>query len=45
MENHFLFSVMCHEQLEFMSHVSSKPSSITYIGQEKVDGSMLGLVR
>jgi hypothetical protein len=32
LENHFLFLVMCHEQLEFMSHVSSKPASITYTG-------------
>jgi hypothetical protein len=31
--------------LESMSHVSSKPPSITYTGQEKVDGSVLGLVR
>jgi hypothetical protein len=45
LENHFLFSVMCHEQLESMSHVSSRPPSITYIGREKVDGSVLGLVR
>jgi hypothetical protein len=45
LENHFLFLVMCHEQPESMSHVSSKPPSITYIGQENVDGSVLGLVR
>jgi hypothetical protein len=44
-ENHFLFPVMCHEQAEFMSHMSSKPPSITYIGQEGADGSVLGLVR
>jgi hypothetical protein len=30
---------------ESMSHVSSKPLSITYTGWEKVDGSVLGLVR
>jgi hypothetical protein len=45
LENHFLFPVMCHEQPESMSHVSSKPPSITYIGRKKVDGSVLGLVR
>jgi hypothetical protein len=31
LENNFLFLVMCHEQPESMSHVSSKPPSITYI--------------
>jgi hypothetical protein len=41
----FLFPVMCREQPESMSHVSSKPPSITYIGREGVDGSVLGLVR
>jgi hypothetical protein len=45
LENHFLFLIMCHEQPESMSHMSSKPPSITYIGREKVDGSVLGLVR
>jgi hypothetical protein len=35
LENHFLFLVMCHEQPKSMSHVSSKPPSITYIGREK----------
>jgi hypothetical protein len=45
LEKHFLFPVMCHEQPESMSHVSSKPPSITYTGREKVDGSVLGLVR
>jgi hypothetical protein len=45
LENHFLFSVKCHEQQESMSHVSSKSPSITYIGREKVDGSVLELVR
>jgi hypothetical protein len=45
LENHFLFLVMCHEQLESMSHVSSKPPSITYTGREKDDDSVLGLVR
>jgi hypothetical protein len=44
MENHFLFLVMCREQLESMSHVSFKPPFITYIEREKVDGSVLGLV-
>jgi hypothetical protein len=32
LENHLLFSVMCREQPKSMSHVSSKPLSITYIG-------------
>jgi hypothetical protein len=32
LENHFLFLVICVEQPESMSHVSSKPPSITYIG-------------
>jgi hypothetical protein len=45
LENYFLFPVMCHEQPESMSHVSSKPPSITYIRRENVDGSVLGLVR
>jgi hypothetical protein len=44
LENHFLFLIICCEQPESMSHVSSKPPSITYIGREKVDGSVLGLV-
>jgi hypothetical protein len=39
LENHFLFPIMCLEQLE------SKPQSITYTGREEVDGSVLGLVR
>jgi hypothetical protein len=37
--------VMCLEQLESMSHLFSRPPSITYIGREEVDGSVLGLVR
>jgi hypothetical protein len=37
LENHFLSLVMCHEQLESMSHMFSSPSSMTYI--EEVDGS------
>jgi hypothetical protein len=45
LENHFLFPVICREQPESMSHVYSKPPSITYIGREEVDGSVLGLVR
>jgi hypothetical protein len=36
---------MCLEQPESMSHVFFRPPSITYIGQEEVDGSVLGLVR
>jgi hypothetical protein len=45
LENHFLFLVMCREQPESMSHMSSKPPSITYIGREKVNDSVLRLVR
>jgi hypothetical protein len=45
LENHFLFPVTCHEQPKSMSHVSSKLPSITYIGEEEVDDSVLGLVR
>jgi hypothetical protein len=45
LENHFLSPVMCHEQLKSMRHLFSRPPSITYIGQEKVDGPVLGLVR
>jgi hypothetical protein len=37
--------VMCLKQLKSMSHEFSRPSSITYIGREEVDGSVLGLVR
>jgi hypothetical protein len=32
LENHFLFPIICREQPESMSHVSSMPPSITYIG-------------
>jgi hypothetical protein len=45
LENHFLFPVMCQEQLEYVSHVSYKAPAIIYIGREKVDVSVLGLVR
>jgi hypothetical protein len=45
LESHFLIPVMCREQPKSMSHVSFKPPSITYTGREKVDGSVLGLVR
>jgi hypothetical protein len=45
LENHIATLVMRCEQPEFMNHVFSKLSSITYIGREGVDGSMLGLVR
>jgi hypothetical protein len=34
--------VMRYEQLESMSHMFSMPPSITYIGREGVDGSLLG---
>jgi hypothetical protein len=37
--------VMCLEQPKSMSHLFSRPPSITYTGREEVDGSMLGLVR
>jgi hypothetical protein len=40
-----MFPIMCFEQLESMSHMFSKPLSITYIGREEVDGSVLRLVR
>jgi hypothetical protein len=36
---------MCLEQPESMSHLFSRHLSITYIGQEEVDGSVLALVR
>jgi hypothetical protein len=45
LENHFLFPIMCLEQPESMSHLFSRPPSITYIGQEEVGGLVLGLVR
>jgi hypothetical protein len=45
LENHFLFSVMCHEQPKSMRHLSSKPSSSPYKGQEEVNGLVLGSVR
>jgi hypothetical protein len=32
LKNHFLFLIMCHEQLESISHLSSRPPSNTYIG-------------
>jgi hypothetical protein len=32
LENHFLFPVMCLEQPESMSHLFSRPPSITYMG-------------
>jgi hypothetical protein len=44
LENHFLFLVMCLKQPESMSHVFSRPPSITYIRQEEVDDLVLGLV-
>jgi hypothetical protein len=45
LENHFLSPVMCHQQPESMSHLSSRPPSITYKGREEVNGSVVGLVR
>jgi hypothetical protein len=45
LEYHFLFPVMCHEELKSMSHVFSSRPSITYIRREEVDASALGLVR
>jgi hypothetical protein len=32
LENQFLSPIICHEQPKSMSHVSSRPPSITYIG-------------
>jgi hypothetical protein len=32
-ENYFLFPVMCLEQPELMSHLFSRPPSITYTGK------------
>jgi hypothetical protein len=45
LENHLATSVMHPEQLESVNHMFSRHPSITYIGREKVDGSVLGLVR
>jgi hypothetical protein len=45
LENHIVILVMRYEQLKSMNHKFSKTPSITYIGQEGVDGSVLGLVR
>jgi hypothetical protein len=45
LENHLVTLVMCREPLEFINHMFSRPLSITYIGREKVDDFMLGLVR
>jgi hypothetical protein len=45
LENHSLFLIMCREQPESISHMSSRPPSSTYKGREKIDGSVLGLVR
>jgi hypothetical protein len=39
LKNYFMSPVICHEQQESMSHMFSKPSSITYIRREKVDKS------
>jgi hypothetical protein len=44
LENHFLSPVMCREQPESINHMFSNPPSFMYIEQEKVDGSVLGLV-
>jgi hypothetical protein len=40
--NHIVTPVLRHEQPESMSHMFLKPPSITYIGREGVDGSVLG---
>jgi hypothetical protein len=45
LENHIATPVMRCEQPESINRVFFKPLSITYIGREEVDGSMLGLVR
>jgi hypothetical protein len=44
LDKYFLSSVMCHEQPESIRYVFSKPPSISYIGWEEIDGSMLELV-
>jgi hypothetical protein len=38
LENHFLFLVICREQPQSMSHLSSRLPSNTYIEREDVDG-------
>jgi hypothetical protein len=45
LENHLATPVMNREQPESINHMFSNPPSNTYIGQEEVDGSVLGLVR
>jgi hypothetical protein len=45
LENHLASPVMCQEQPESINHMFSNPPSFIYIEQEKVDGSVLGLVR
>jgi hypothetical protein len=42
LENHIATPVMRCEQPKSMSHMFSKPPSIINIGQEGVDGSVLG---
>jgi hypothetical protein len=45
LENHLASMVMCREQPESINHMFSNLPSFIYIEQEKVDDSMLGLVR
>jgi hypothetical protein len=45
LENHLATLVMCREQSESINHMFYNPPSNTYIGQQEVDGSVLGLVR
>jgi hypothetical protein len=45
LENDLVTLVMCREQPESINHMFSNPLSSTYIAQEEVDCSMLGLVR
>jgi hypothetical protein len=45
LENHIATPVMCQEQSESINHMFSKPPSNIYIGREKADDSVLGLVR
>jgi hypothetical protein len=44
LEDHLATPVMCREQPESINRMFSNPLSNTYIGQEEVDGSVIGLV-
>jgi hypothetical protein len=45
LENHLASPVMCQEQPESINHMFSNLPSFIYIEREKVDGSVLGLVK